>query len=116
VGLRCRSVGENRDLGGAIGDVKMMNGISHPTGITDEIGGQYESGKIRIRPIPMTTIATLFGLLPLAQGIGSGAKLQRPLALAVIGGLLLSTFLTLLVMPVLYSLVERKSESEWPWG
>jgi len=53
----------------------------------------------------------MFGLLPLALGIGSGAELQRPLALAVIGGLLLSTFLTLLVMPVLYSLLERKAVS-----
>jgi CzcA family heavy metal efflux pump len=66
------------------------------------------AGKIRIRPILMTTLATLFGLLPLALGIGSGAELQKPLALAVIGGLLLSTFITLLVMPVLYSLLERK--------
>jgi HAE1 family hydrophobic/amphiphilic exporter-1 len=65
------------------------------------------AGKIRIRPILMTTLATLFGLLPLALGIGSGAELQKPLALAVIGGLLLSTFITLVVMPVLYSFVER---------
>jgi CzcA family heavy metal efflux pump len=65
------------------------------------------AGKIRIRPILMTTLATLFGLLPLALGIGSGAELQRPLALAVIGGLLLSTFITLLVMPVLYSFAGR---------
>ena len=65
------------------------------------------AGKIRIRPILMTTLATLFGLLPLALGLGSGAELQKPLALAVIGGLLLSTFITLLVMPVLYSLLVR---------
>jgi multidrug efflux pump subunit AcrB len=65
------------------------------------------AGKIRIRPILMTTLATLFGLLPLALGLGSGAELQKPLALAVIGGLLLSTFITLVAMPVLYSLLER---------
>ena len=65
------------------------------------------AGKIRVRPILMTTFATLFGLLPLALGLGSGAELQKPLALAVIGGLLLSTFLTLLLMPVLYSFLER---------
>ena len=68
-----------------------------------------EAGKIRIRPILMTTLATLFGLLPLALGLGSGAELQKPLALAVIGGLLLSTFITLLLMPVCYSLLHRKS-------
>lgn len=67
------------------------------------------AGKIRVRPILMTTLATLFGLLPLGLGLGSGAELQKPLALAVIGGLLLSTFLTLLLMPVLYSLLERKA-------
>ena len=62
-----------------------------------------QAGRIRVRPILMTTLATLFGLLPLALGLGSGAELQKPLALAVIGGLLLSTFITLLVMPLLYS-------------
>jgi CzcA family heavy metal efflux pump len=67
------------------------------------------AGKIRVRPILMTTLCTLFGLLPLALGLGSGAELQKPLALAVIGGLTLSTFITLLVMPALYSLLERES-------
>jgi CzcA family heavy metal efflux pump len=65
------------------------------------------AGKIRVRPILMTTLCTLFGLLPLAVGLGSGAELQKPLALAVIGGLTLSTFVTLLVMPALYSVLER---------
>jgi CzcA family heavy metal efflux pump len=67
------------------------------------------AGRIRLRPILMTTLATLFGLLPLALGWGSGAELQKPLALAVIGGLLLSTFITLLVMPVMFSLLEREA-------
>jgi HAE1 family hydrophobic/amphiphilic exporter-1 len=58
----------------------------------------------------MTTLCTLFGLLPLALGLGAGAELQKPLALAVIGGLSISTFITLLVMPVLYSLLEQKRE------
>ena len=73
-----------------------------------------EAGKIRVRPILMTTLCTLFGLLPLALGLGSGSELQRPLALAVIGGLTLSTFITLLVMPVLYSLLERRRGQESP--
>jgi CzcA family heavy metal efflux pump len=67
------------------------------------------AGRIRVRPILMTTLCTLFGLLPLALGLGSGAELQKPLALAVIGGLTLSTFITLLLMPVLYSLMARES-------
>jgi CzcA family heavy metal efflux pump len=70
-----------------------------------------EAGKIRVRPILMTTLCTLFGLLPLALGLGAGAELQKPLALAVIGGLSISTFITLLVMPVFYSLIERKGRA-----
>ena len=54
---------------------------------------------VRLRPILMTTLCTLFGLLPLALGLGSGSELQRPLALAVIGGLALSTPITLYVVP-----------------
>jgi multidrug efflux pump subunit AcrB len=55
----------------------------------------------------MTTLCTLFGLLPLALGIGSGAELQKPLAIAVIGGLTISTFITLVVIPVFYSSVRQ---------
>ncbi len=62
-----------------------------------------QAGRIRLRPILMTTLCTLFGLLPLALGIGSGAELQKPLAIAVIGGLTISTFITLVVIPVFYS-------------
>ena len=58
------------------------------------------AGRIRLRPILMTTFCTLFGLLPLALGLGAGAELQKPLALAVIGGLALSTPVTLLAVPV----------------
>jgi CzcA family heavy metal efflux pump len=62
-----------------------------------------QAGRIRLRPILMTTLCTLFGLLPLALGIGSGAELQKPLAIAVIGGLTVSTLITLVVIPVFYS-------------
>jgi multidrug efflux pump subunit AcrB len=63
-----------------------------------------QAGRIRLRPILMTTLCTLFGLLPLALGIGSGAELQRPLAIAVIGGLSVSMLVTLVMMPVLYAI------------
>jgi multidrug efflux pump subunit AcrB len=60
-----------------------------------------EAARVRLRPILMTTLCTLFGLLPLALGLGAGSELQRPLALAVIGGLTLSTPITLFVVPTL---------------
>ena len=60
-----------------------------------------EAARIRLRPILMTTLCTLFGLLPLALGLGAGSELQKPLALAVIGGLALSTPITLYVVPTL---------------
>jgi CzcA family heavy metal efflux pump len=77
-----------------------------------EAGESFEAaiahaGRIRLRPILMTTFCTLFGLLPLALGLGAGAELQKPLALAVIGGLILSTPVTLLIVPGLYAAVRR---------
>jgi len=66
-----------------------------------------EAGRIRVRPILMTTLATIAGLAPLALGLGSGAELQRPLAVAVMGGLAVSTGISLLVLPSLIRLVTR---------
>jgi multidrug efflux pump subunit AcrB len=63
--------------------------------------GIREAARVRLRPILMTTLCTLFGLLPLALGLGAGSEMQKPLALAVIGGLALSTPITLFVVPVL---------------
>jgi CzcA family heavy metal efflux pump len=67
-----------------------------------------EAARIRLRPILMTTLCTLFGLLPLALGIGAGSDLQKPLALAVIGGLALSTPITLFVVPTLLVLIRGR--------
>jgi CzcA family heavy metal efflux pump len=66
------------------------------------------AGRIRLRPILMTTFCTLFGLLPLALGLGAGAELQKPLALAVVGGLVLSTPVTLLAVPGVYAALKRR--------
>jgi len=67
-----------------------------------------QAGLQRMRPILMTTATTVLGLLPMALGIGEGAELRAPLAITVIGGLTVATFLTLLVIPVVYSLLDRK--------
>ncbi len=69
-----------------------------------------EAGRLRLRPIVMTTITTVFGLLPMALGWGAGADLRAPLAVAVIGGLISATFLTLIVVPVVYSLLVTPGE------
>ena len=64
------------------------------------------SGRIRLRPIIMTTVAMIFGMLPLALAIGAGAETRAPMARAVIGGLITSTILTLFVVPVVYTLLD----------
>jgi HAE1 family hydrophobic/amphiphilic exporter-1 len=70
-----------------------------------------EAGKARLRPILMTTLTTALGLLPMAIGIGEGSEVRTPMAITVIGGLIVSTLLTLVVIPVVYSLLDRK---KWP--
>jgi len=66
-----------------------------------------EAGRRRLRPILMTTLTTVLGLLPLALGIGEGAEAQAPMARAVVGGLTSSTLITLVVVPIVYVLVHR---------
>ncbi len=66
------------------------------------------AGRARLRPILMTTLTTVLGLLPLALGIGEGAEIRSPMAVTVIGGLAVSTLLTLVVIPVVYSVLDRK--------
>ena len=68
-----------------------------------------EAGRRRLRPILMTATTTIFGLVPLALGLGEGGEAQAPMARVVIGGLLSSTFITLIFVPVVYSIFERRS-------
>ena len=66
-----------------------------------------EAGRRRLRPILMTALTTIIGLMPLALGLGEGGEAQAPMARTVIGGLLSSTLITLVVIPVVYSIFER---------
>jgi multidrug efflux pump len=66
-----------------------------------------QAATIRLRPILMTSFATIFGILPIAIGFGAGAESRRPLGLAVVGGLFFSTFLTLVIVPVVYTVLAR---------
>jgi multidrug efflux pump len=73
----------------------------------DLVNAVIEASTIRLRPILMTSFSTIFGVLPIAIGIGAGAESRRPLGLAVVGGMLFSTFLTLVLVPVLYTVLAR---------
>jgi multidrug efflux pump len=67
----------------------------------------YEACLLRFRPIMMTTMAALFGALPLAIGGGTGSELRRPLGMTIVGGLILSQMLTLFTTPVVYLYLDR---------
>jgi CzcA family heavy metal efflux pump len=99
----------------------MVVGIVHKNGILmldseQHFSGQgfslrdavFQAGRRRLRPILMTALATIFGMLPLAAGVGSGAQLLQPLAIAVIGGVAVSMVLSLLVTPVLFCVLRER--------
>jgi hydrophobic/amphiphilic exporter-1 (mainly G- bacteria), HAE1 family len=72
-----------------------------------------EGARSRLRPIIMTTLCTLFGFLPLALAVGEGAEVRSPMAITVIGGLLVSTLLTLVVIPVVYNVLDRRPDAHY---
>ncbi len=76
-------------------------------GASDAAAAMREAGAVRLRPILMTSIATMMAALPAALGLGAGAELRTPMAIAVIGGLLLSTALSLFVVPAFYVVADR---------
>ena len=104
----------------ALFGVAVLNGIVllaefnriKSTGETDTKKIVLEGTKIRLRPVLMTAFVASLGFLPMALSNGAGAEVQRPLATVVIGGLLLATFLTLFVLPVLYILFEKIGNSK----
>jgi HAE1 family hydrophobic/amphiphilic exporter-1 len=82
-----------------------------------------EAGRIRLRPIMMTTVAIIAGMIPVAMGLGEGGDFRAPLGRAVIGGVITSTLLTLLVIPTVYEILDglrarmlglvRRRSSQW---
>ncbi len=105
--------------------VIMMAGIVVSNGIllvdyTNRLRGRGMSleeavtlgGRTRLRPILMTTLCTILGLIPMAVGLGEGSESNAPMAIAVIGGLSVSTLLTLVFIPTLYSIFESRFKRE----
>ena len=75
----------------------------------EKLDALVEAGSVRLRPILMTTLTTVLGLLPMAIGLGEGAELRTPLAITLMGGLIFATALTLIVIPVVYATVDRSN-------
>ncbi|EKD27255.1 MAG: hypothetical protein ACD_79C00782G0003 [uncultured bacterium] len=88
--------------------IEYLNQYSHNT--SNLLNHIFEACKIRFRPIMLTTLSTLLGLLPLTLGFEEGSELRSPMAITVLGGLLLSTILTLFVLPSLYYIIQSRSK------
>ncbi len=87
--------------------LKKLN-LSDNTRLNDE--AIVMSGKSRLRPVLMTSLTTILGMLPLAMSKGDGSEIWSPMGIAVIGGLIFSTIVTLILIPVIYQMVLRRSE------
>ena len=103
----------------ALSGVAVLNGVmmvSYFNQLREEGRALHEAvmngAMTRLRPVLMTALVASLGFVPMAVATGAGAEVQRPLATVVIGGILTSTFLTLLVVPVLYEWLERKNKTK----
>ena len=103
-----------------LGGIVVNNAIVLVAAVNDRRGAGMpldealvDAGRVRIRPIVMTTVTTVLGLLPMAMGIGEGAALRQPLAVSIIGGLGFSTLLTLVVMPCAYRVLPGPVREAW---
>jgi HAE1 family hydrophobic/amphiphilic exporter-1 len=103
-------------LGGIVVNnaIVLVNAVNHLRGQGTKVReALLVAGRTRLRPIVMTTATTVLGLLPMSLGYGEGAALRQPLAVAVIGGLLVSTLLTLVVIPCAYAIVPGRERDAW---
>jgi CzcA family heavy metal efflux pump len=91
--------------------VSFANDIRVEKGLSPEMAA-IEAGKTRLRPVIMTALAMILGMLPMALALGEGGEQNAPLGRAVIGGLIVATFVTLFVVPVIYSLLRKKIPSK----
>ena len=103
-----------------LGGIVVNNAIVLVSAVNDRRGAGMpldealvDAGRVRIRPIVMTTVTTVLGLLPMEMGIGEGAALRQPLAVSIIGGLGFSTLLTLVVMPCAYRVLPGPVREAW---
>ena len=81
--------------------------VERGTTISDAV---IMGGKSRLRPVLMTSLTTVLGMLPMALGIGEGSETWQPMGIAVVGGLLMSTLITLFIIPSLYAMLEGSKE------
>ncbi len=103
-------------LGGIVVNnaIVLINAVNDRRGAGMDVArALVDAGRVRLRPILMTTMTTVLGLLPMAMGVGEGAPLRQPLAVAVIGGLGFATLLTLVVMPCAYRLLPGPVREAW---
>lgn len=103
-------------LGGIVVNnaIVLINAVNDRRGAGMDVDeALLDAGRVRVRPILMTTLTTVLGLLPMALGVGEGAALRQPLAVAVIGGLSFATLLTLLVMPCAYRVLPGPVREAW---
>jgi CzcA family heavy metal efflux pump len=90
-------------------EVRSERGAAHAAGVKlDALGAALEAGKTRLRPVLMTALAMILGMLPMALALGEGSEQNAPLGRAVIGGLICATFVTLFIVPAVYSLLRQR--------
>jgi multidrug efflux pump subunit AcrB len=108
-------MGAMMSIGVATSNSILLVNFANDTRVTgmDAIQAALEAGYTRLRPVIMTALAMIVGMLPMALGMGEGGEQNAPLGRAVIGGLLMATVATLFLVPVAYSILRKKSPKDY---